>query len=166
MLAGSSCGVNMTVKWDGAPAIICGVNPENGKFFVGTKSVFNKTPKINYSTSDIRKNHDGEVAKKLQVCLANLSRLNIKGILQGDLLFTDDLKLINIDGEKMISFTPKYFSAFFPTMLSLFLIKDFLLLFILGELIFLILNLFSFSLFSLIKNRSPSPDIYKILLSI
>jgi hypothetical protein len=106
MLAGSSGGVNMTVKWDGAPAIICGVNPENGKFFVGTKSVFNKTPKINYTTSDIRKNHDGVVAKKLQVCLANLSRLNIKGILQGDLLFTDDLKAINIDGEKMISFTP------------------------------------------------------------
>jgi len=106
MLAGSSGGVNMTVKWDGAPAIICGINPENGKFFVGTKSVFNKTPKINYTTSDIRKNHDGVVAKKLQVCLANLSRLNIKGILQGDLLFTDDLKSINIDGEKMISFTP------------------------------------------------------------
>ena len=47
MLAGSSGGVNMTVKWDGAPAIICGVNPENGKFFVGTKSVFNKfNPKV------------------------------------------------------------------------------------------------------------------------
>ena len=106
MLAGDSGGVNMTVKWDGAPAIICGINPENGKFFVGTKSVFNKTPKINYTTSDIRKNHDGVVAKKLQVCLNNLSRLNIKGILQGDLLFTDDLKTINIDGEKMISFTP------------------------------------------------------------
>ena len=106
MLAGSGKGTNMTVKWDGAPAIICGVNPENGKFFVGTKSVFNKTPKINYTTSDIRKNHDGVVAKKLQVCLNNLSRLNIKGILQGDLLFTDDLKSINIDGEKMISFTP------------------------------------------------------------
>ena len=106
MLAGSAGGVNMTVKWDGAPAIVGGVNPENGKFFVGTKSVFNKTPKINYTTSDIRRNHGGEVAKKLQVCLANLSRLNIRGILQGDLLFTDDLKLINIDGEKMISFTP------------------------------------------------------------
>ena len=107
MLAGNVGGkLNMSVKWDGAPAVFCGQNPENGKFFVGTKSVFNKTPKINYSTSDIRKNHDGEVAKKLQVCLANLSRLNIKGILQGDLLFTDDLKAINIDGEKMISFTP------------------------------------------------------------
>ncbi len=106
MLAGSSGGVNMTVKWDGAPAIICGVNPENGKFFVGTKSVFNKNPKINYTSSDIRKNHSGVVADKLQVCLNNLSRLNIKGILQGDLLFTNDLKAVNIDGEKMVSFTP------------------------------------------------------------
>jgi len=106
MLAGSGKGTNMTVKWDGAPAIICGINPENGKFFVGTKSVFNKTPKINYTSRDIARNHSGVVADKLRVCLANLSRLNIKGILQGDLLFTDDLKSINIDGQKMISFTP------------------------------------------------------------
>ena len=108
MLAGSSSGrVNMSVKWDGAPAIIAGKNPENGKFFVGTKSVFNKTPKINYTSRDIAKNHSGVVADKLKVCLANLSRLNIKGILQGDLLFTTgDLKGINIDGEKMVSFTP------------------------------------------------------------
>ena len=106
MLAGSGKGTNMTVKWDGAPAIICGINPENGKFFVGTKSVFNVTPKINYTSRDIARNHSGVVADKLKVCLANLSRLNIKGILQGDLLFTNDLKAINIDGEKMVSFTP------------------------------------------------------------
>ena len=106
MLAGSGKGTNMTVKWDGAPAIICGINPENGKFFVGTKSVFNKTPKINYTVRDINRNHSGVVAKKLTVCLQNLSRLNIKGILQGDLLFTDDKKSISINGEKMLSFTP------------------------------------------------------------
>ena len=106
MLAGSGKGTNMTVKWDGAPAIICGVNPENGKFFVGTKSVFNKNPKINYTSRDISRNHSGVVADKLNVCLANLSRLRIKGILQGDLLFTNDLKAVNIDGEKMVSFTP------------------------------------------------------------
>jgi hypothetical protein len=81
MLAGSSRGkANVTVKWDGAPAIICGINPENGKFFVGTKSVFNVTPKINYTNRDIDNNHGGEVAKKLKVCLAYLSKLNIKGI--------------------------------------------------------------------------------------
>jgi len=107
MLAGTTGSkTNITVKWDGAPAIICGINPENGKFFVGTKSVFNKSPKINYTVSDIRKNHGGVVAQKLEVCLANLKRLNIKGILQGDLLFTNDKKVISIDGEKMLSFTP------------------------------------------------------------
>ena len=107
MLAGNSgAKINTTVKWDGAPAIICGVNPENGKFFVGTKSVFNKTPKINYTTADIRRNHTGAVAQKLSVCLAHLSSLNIKQILQGDLLFTNDKKMAAIRGEKMITFTP------------------------------------------------------------
>ena len=108
MLAGNTRGaVNMTVKWDGAPAIICGQNPENGKFFVGTKSVFNVNPKINYTLRDIKKNHSGPVADKLAICLRFLSKLSIRGILQGDLLFTDDdKKAVNIDGEKMISFTP------------------------------------------------------------
>jgi hypothetical protein len=108
MLAGSSrAKVNMTVKWDGAPAIICGTNPENGKFFVGTKSVFNKNPKVNYTSGDIRKNHNGELAEKLTIALRELSRLGINGILQGDLLFTQsDLKKANIDGENMITFTP------------------------------------------------------------
>ena len=108
MLAGSSGGrVNMSVKWDGAPAIICGTNPENGKFFVGTKSVFNKTPKINYTPGDISRNHSGPVAMKLMACLRDLKRLGIRGVYQGDLLFTKgDLKPALIDGEKMITFTP------------------------------------------------------------
>ena len=108
MLAGSSNKkVNMTVKWDGAPAIICGTNPENGKFFVGTKSVFNKTPKINYTPADIRRNHNGAVATKLMVCLRELPKLGLQGVYQGDLLYTrGDLKGANIDGEKMITFTP------------------------------------------------------------
>ena len=107
MLAGNSGGkTNITTKWDGAPAIVCGISPENGKFFVGTKSVFNKTPKVNYSVSDINKNHNGVVAQKLKVCLNELSRLGIKDILQGDLLFTDDKSTADIDGESMITFTP------------------------------------------------------------
>ena len=70
MLVGNSSGkVNVSVKWDGAPAVICGTNPENGKFFVGTKSVFNVTPKVNYTNSDIRKNHEGNLAAKLIVAL-------------------------------------------------------------------------------------------------
>ena len=108
MLAGSSNKkVNMTVKWDGAPAIICGTNPENGKFFVGTKAVFNKNPKINYTNADIRKNHSGDLATKLSIALRELSRLGIKGVLQGDFLFAkSDLKKIELDGDAMISFTP------------------------------------------------------------
>ena len=108
MLASSTGGrVNMSVKWDGAPAIIAGINPENGKFFVGTKSVFNVTPKINYTPADIRSNHSGPVADKLNVCLRELIRLGIRGIYQGDLLFTKgDLKTAAIDGEKMLTFTP------------------------------------------------------------
>ena len=108
MLAGNTGGrLNITTKWDGAPAIICGVNPENGKFFVGTKSVFNKTPKINYTPTDIRKNHSGPVADKLMVCLRELKRLGIRDILQGDLLFTPgEVKAQAIDGENYYTFTP------------------------------------------------------------
>jgi hypothetical protein len=108
MLTGHVGGrLNITVKWDGAPAIICGINPENGKFFVGTKSVFNVTPKINYSTGDILKNHDGVLANKLIVCLRELSKLGITGILQGDLLFTKgDVKTTTIDEQDFYVFTP------------------------------------------------------------
>jgi hypothetical protein len=108
MLAGSSSSkVNMSVKWDGAPAIICGINPENGQFFVGTKAVFNATPKINYTSGDIKRNHDGGLAEKLTIALRELKKLKITGVLQGDFLFSkSDLKAANIDGEKMITFTP------------------------------------------------------------
>jgi len=108
MLAGTSGSkVNMSVKWDGAPAVVCGTNPENGQFFVGTKAVFNVTPKINYTTGDIRRNHSGELANKLTIALRELKKLNISGILQGDFLFSkSDLKTANIDGESMITFTP------------------------------------------------------------
>ena len=117
MLAGSASGrVNMSVKWDGAPAIICGTNPENGKFFVGTKSVFNKTPKINYTPGDISNNHSGPVASKLLACLRDLKRLGIKGVYQGDLLFTrSELKPAVIDGEKIITFTPNTITYAVPT---------------------------------------------------
>ena len=65
-----------------------GIIPENGKFFVDIKSVFNKTPKINYTVSDIRRNYSGVVADKLTVCLNELSKLKIKlSILQGDFTF-------------------------------------------------------------------------------
>jgi len=108
MLVGSSRRkLNLSVKWDGAPAVFCGVNPENGKFFVGSKSIFNVTPKINYTQSDIRKNHSGGLVDKLSICLKELPKLGIRGVVQGDLLFTPkDIKKVSIRGEDALSFTP------------------------------------------------------------
>ena len=108
MLGGNSeSKVNASVKWDGAPAIICGKNPENGKFFVGTKSVFNKRPKVNYTVADIKKNRTSGVGSKLIDALKNLKGLPIRGILQGDMMFgSGDTKTETIKGESYITFTP------------------------------------------------------------
>ena len=109
MLSGQSQSkVNITTKWDGAPAVICGINPDNGKFFVGTKSVFNKDGKLNYTNDDIDRNHPNPgLNDKLKVALAFLPKLGIKGILQGDMLFTKgDIKRQTIDGQSLITFQP------------------------------------------------------------
>jgi nicotinamide mononucleotide adenylyltransferase len=105
-----SGNVTVTTKWDGAPAIVCGIDPESKQFFVGTKSVFNKKePKVNFTEEDIEKNH-GEIpdlAKKLKYCLTYFPELNIKGVIQGDLLFTDeDVATKTIDGERYYTATP------------------------------------------------------------
>jgi len=109
MLAGNSQShVNVTTKWDGAPAVFAGINPENGKFFVGTKGVFNATPKLNYTDADIDKNHPGEgLNAKLKVALRYLPKLGIKGVLQGDMMFAKgDIKDQTIDGEDYVTFQP------------------------------------------------------------
>ena len=101
--------VNITVKWDGAPAVFAGIHPETGKFFVGSKGVFNKTPKINYTDADIDKNHGkaAGLASKLKVALKHLKKIGITDILQGDLMFTDsDLQEVSIDGEDYLTFQP------------------------------------------------------------
>ena len=98
MLAGNAkSSVNVTVKWDGAPAIFAGINPENNQFFVGTKGVFNKNAKINYSHDDIDRNHPSSgLNQKLKVALTELSKLGIKDfkkkyniddIIKGDTIF-------------------------------------------------------------------------------
>jgi len=107
MLGSSRSKLNVSVKWDGAPAVFCGINPENGKFFVGSKSIFNVTPKINYTNSDISRNHSGGLVDRLKVCLKYLPRLGIRGVVQGDLLFVPgDIKGVTIHGEKAIAFKP------------------------------------------------------------
>ena len=100
--------VQVSVKWDGAPAVVCGVNPDNGRFFVGTKSVFAQTPKINYTKNDIAKNHGtDDLGQKLLKCLVHLKKLNMSGVVQGDLLFTeDDLTRKPINGKQHLTFTP------------------------------------------------------------
>lgn len=118
MLAGhSGSKINVTTKWDGAPAVICGVNPENGKFFVGTKSVFNKEGKLNYTNDDIDSNHPNPgLNEKLKVALAFLPKLGIKNILQGDLLFTKgDIDKKAIDGTSYIIFKPNTITYAVPT---------------------------------------------------
>ena len=122
MLQGGKGGSTVSVKWDGAPAVFCGINPENGKFFVGTKSIFNATPKINYTNADIKRNHGGALADKLKVALQYLPKLGIKGVLQGDLLFTSgDKKTAVVDGKKSITFTPNTITYAVPVVSSGFL---------------------------------------------
>ena len=101
--------VSTSVKWDGAPAIFAGINPDNGKFFVGTKSIFNKDPKINYTLEDIKQNHGHApgLVDKLNKALYYLPSLGIKKILQGDFMFDDGmLEVIDIDGEPHYRFKP------------------------------------------------------------
>ena len=109
MLKGnSSTALQVSVKWDGAPAVICGINPDNGRFFVGTKSVFAQAAKINYTKQDIARNHGtDDLGQKLLKCLAHLPKLNIKGVVQGDMMFTDnDLTSRDINGKPFFTFKP------------------------------------------------------------
>jgi len=118
MLAGhADTKVNITTKWDGAPAVFAGTNPENGKFFVGTKGIFAKNAKLNYTDADIDRNHPSEgLNAKLKMALRYLPKLGIKGILQGDMMFTKgDLKKETIDGESYITFQPNTIVYAVPT---------------------------------------------------
>ena len=80
----------LSVKIDGAPAIVWGTNPQTKNFFVGTKSVFNKKIiKINETHDDIDRNHSGVVADILHHCFDCLPSFD--GIVQGDFIgFGDD----------------------------------------------------------------------------
>ncbi len=107
MLHQKPSSISVTTKWDGAPAIVCGIDPQTNLFFVGTKSVFAKTePKICYHDEDIDLWYTGQLASKLKYCLMHLKKMNITGVLQGDLLFTDDKFLQTINGKRVISFRP------------------------------------------------------------
>ena len=107
MLAGGSrSSINITQKWDGAPALFCGIDPEDDKFFVAKKSVFNVNPKLYKTNGEIDDDLSGDLNAKFKVALAELSKLGIKGVLQGDLMFTDDLETESIDGTSYYTFQP------------------------------------------------------------
>ena len=107
MLAGGSrSSVNMTVKWDGAPAIFAGIDPEDGKFFVAKKSVFNVSPKLYKTNAEIDADLSGALNAKFKVALKEFSKLGIKGVLQGDLMFTDDVEKTTIEGSGYYTFQP------------------------------------------------------------
>ena len=109
--------VNIQAKVDGAPSVVAGINPENGKFFVGTKAVFNKTPKLNYTSADVDANHGHapSLAEKLKVALKEFPKMGIKGIIQGDFMFIpSDIKKEKIDGDSYVSFTPNTITYAIP----------------------------------------------------
>ena len=106
-LQGKKSSTKITTKYDGAPSIVFGINPENGKFFVASKSAFNKNPKLNYTDKDIEENHGhapGLVAK-LKAALQELPKIMPKsgGVFQGDLMYTPE-DISEKDGS--VSFTP------------------------------------------------------------
>tara|TARA_B100000963_G_scaffold344595_1_gene347595 strand:- start:1113 stop:2315 length:1203 start_codon:yes stop_codon:yes gene_type:complete len=97
----------MQTKWDGAPSVVCGKHPITGRFFVGTKSVFNKEPKLCYFDDDVDVYYSGDLAVKLKASLKYFKELEINGVVQGDLLFTEkDKKTVTINDENLITFTP------------------------------------------------------------
>jgi hypothetical protein len=110
-LSGDDKGAaSLSVKFDGAPAVICGIDPTTKKFFVGTKGVFNKlNPKVNFTEKDIENNYPDSpgLKEKLKTSLKYLSKLGIQGVIQGDMMYSrPDLKIRKVSGEKMVVFKP------------------------------------------------------------
>ena len=113
----SKKGMKVTTKWDGAPAIICGIDPTWDTFFVGNKSVFAKTqPKVCYSEDSVDQFYPTSGLNKiLKECFRYLSKLKIKGVIQGDLLFTSNTKTVtNIGGKRCVTFTPNTITYAIP----------------------------------------------------
>ncbi|MAI05381.1 MAG: hypothetical protein CMA07_06680 [Euryarchaeota archaeon] len=106
MLSGKKAG-NLSVKWDGAPAIFCGEDPRDGKFFVAKKGIFAKNPKVYKTNAEIDADMSGDLADKMKDALQYLPDLGIKGVIQGDFLFSKkDLSTKKFDGVPYVTFHP------------------------------------------------------------
>jgi len=94
-IKGADNNTKVTMKYDGSPSVVFGTHPENGKFFVGSKSVFNKNPKLNYTPEDIEKNHGHApgLVSKLTAALTHLPKIHDgKGVYQADIMHAGDVK--------------------------------------------------------------------------
>ena len=117
MLSGNTkSAVDVTVKWDGAPAVFAGEDPNDGQFFVAKKGIFNTNPKIYKSHADIDADTSGDLSKKLKMAFDYIKPLGVKGVIQGDFMFDkSDLKTENIDGIKHVVFHPNTIAYAIPT---------------------------------------------------
>jgi len=102
-LTGRKPKLKITTKYDGSPSVVFGINPENGKFFVASKSAFNKNPKLNYTEKDIEANHGHApgLMAKLKAALEHLPKIMPKegGVYQGDFMY--DKGDVQEDGDKL-----------------------------------------------------------------
>jgi nicotinic acid mononucleotide adenylyltransferase len=116
LFSGTAKDVKVTTKWDGAPALICGQHPVTKQFFVGTKSVFSSQPKYAVSEKDIEQKYPVGLADKLKKAFNQFKDAGIKGVVQGDILFTkDQLKKEVIDGKKYLTFRANTLTYAVPT---------------------------------------------------
>ena len=108
MLSGNArAPVDITVKWDGAPAVFAGLDPSDGQFFVAKKGIFAKNPKVYKNHDDIDADTSGDLNKKLKLAFDNLKNLGIKDVIQGDFMFDKaDIKKEKINGVPHITFHP------------------------------------------------------------
>lgn len=97
-LQGKKNDTKITTKYDGSPSIVFGHHPENGQFFVASKSAFNVNPKLNYTFEDIEQNHGHApgLVDKLKHALEHLPKVTPKtGVYQGDVMHSGGVRSEN-----------------------------------------------------------------------
>ena len=117
MLSGNAkAPVDVTVKWDGAPAVFAGIDPIDGQFFVAKKGIFAKARKVYKNHDDINADTSGDLNKKLKLAFDHLKDLGITGVIQGDFMFDgSDLKKEKINGVQHTTFHPNTIVYAVPT---------------------------------------------------
>ena len=111
-LQGIKSDTQTTIKYDGSPAVVFGEHPENKKFFVASKSAFNKNPKINHTHEDIEKNHGHApgLVEKLKAALDHAHKIKPQGVYQADIMHAGDVKK---NGNR-VEFTPNTITYHVP----------------------------------------------------